>query len=194
MSLRIIVVGAVVVGAAALYVGAERDRTAREARLAAQAATVAADYGATLLGAVKSAIETSGLVGAIGFCKEQAPAIAAEHSQRTGWRIARTSLKPRNPAAAPDDFERATLEMFADRIAAGAPVAAQTRSATVDTADGPVFRFMKAIPTGEPCLGCHGSALKPDVVAALKRLYPDDTATGFKAGDMRGAFTLARRP
>ncbi|MDC7788178.1 DUF3365 domain-containing protein [Rhodoplanes sp. TEM] len=194
VTVRALVVAAAAVAAVALFLAAERERAARETRLAAEAGRVAADYGATLLGAVKGAIETSGLVGAIGFCKEQAPAIAAEQSQRTGWRIARTSLKPRNPASAPDDFERAAMADFAARIAQGEAVAAQMRSATVETAEGPLFRFVKAIPTGEPCLACHGATLKPDVAAALKQLYPEDTATGFKAGDMRGVFTLARRP
>lgn len=194
MSLKAIILAAAVIAAAALYMAAERDRTTRDQRLTAEAAGAAAEYGKTLLGAVKAALETTGPVGAIGFCKEKAPEIAAEQSQRSGWRIRRTSLKPRNPVAAPDAFERATLEDFAARIAAGAPVAGLVRTATVETDAGRVFRFVKAIPTGEPCLLCHGSNLKPDVVAALQRLYPDDRATGFEAGDMRGAFTLARRP
>jgi hypothetical protein len=53
------------------------------------------------------------------------------------------------------------------------------------------FRCTKAIPTAaEPCLMCHGSGLDPALKAEIERLYPDDQATGFKAGERRGAFTV----
>jgi excinuclease UvrABC helicase subunit UvrB len=52
---------------------------------------------------------------------------------------------------------------------------------------------MKAIPTAEkPCLACHGKTLAPQVAARLKELYPDDRATGYAAGEIRGAITLSR--
>ena len=56
------------------------------------------------------------------------------------------------------------------------------------------FRCTKAIPTAaEPCLMCHGSGLDPALKAEIDRLYPDDQATGFKAGELRGAFTVTIR-
>ncbi len=56
------------------------------------------------------------------------------------------------------------------------------------------FRCTKAIPTAaEPCLMCHGSGLDPALKAEIERLYPDDQATGFKAGELRGAFTVTIR-
>jgi hypothetical protein len=51
---------------------------------------------------------------------------------------------------------------------------------------------MKAIGTTSPCLNCHGSALKPEVAAKVKELYPEDQAVGFASGQLRGAFTLSR--
>jgi hypothetical protein len=51
---------------------------------------------------------------------------------------------------------------------------------------------MKAIPTAELCLTCHGEALDPELQATLDELYPADKARGFKEGDIRGAFTLSR--
>ena len=52
------------------------------------------------------------------------------------------------------------------------------------------FRYMKAIPTGELCLKCHGAEIEPGVKAKLDELYPNDKARGFKLGDIRGAFTI----
>ena len=57
-----------------------------------------------------------------------------------------------------------------------------------------VFRYMKAIPTGALCLNCHGTTLAPEVAAKLHELYPADAATGFNAGDLRGAFTITETP
>jgi hypothetical protein len=40
-----------------------------------------------------------------------------------------------------------------------------------------------------PCLSCHGprEAIVPAVVSSLEARYPDDRATGYAAGDLRGA-------
>ena len=40
------------------------------------------------------------------------------------------------------------------------------------------------------CLGCHGprESILPTVREALEAAYPDDKATGFKAGELRGWF------
>jgi hypothetical protein len=51
---------------------------------------------------------------------------------------------------------------------------------------------MKAIPTGEICLLCHGAVLAPGVADELTRRYPQDKARGYKPGEIRGAFTLSR--
>ena len=55
-----------------------------------------------------------------------------------------------------------------------------------------VFRYMKAIPTAQVCTNCHGTDLKPEVVAMIDDLYPTDQARGFFPGDIRGAFTLRK--
>ena len=54
------------------------------------------------------------------------------------------------------------------------------------------FTYVKAIPTGNLCVACHGSNIQPDLLAAIKALYPSDKATGFKVGDLRGAFVVKR--
>jgi hypothetical protein len=56
----------------------------------------------------------------------------------------------------------------------------------------PPFRYMSAIPTQKICLGCHGKSIDPQVKAKLEALYPEDRATGFSEGDLRGAFVITR--
>ena len=59
------------------------------------------------------------------------------------------------------------------------------------------FRFMKGIvmppPDKMPCLKCHGEDIDPATSAALDQLYPQDNARGYKAGQVRGAFTLQKK-
>ena len=42
------------------------------------------------------------------------------------------------------------------------------------------------------CLVCHGKGLSDEVQDALEQYYPDDTATGYSLGQVRGAISLSR--
>jgi len=87
-----------------------------------------------------------------------------------------------------------TLEEFVRKIDAGADPATLEHAETITQGDERAFRYMKAIPTAaEPCLTCHGSSLEPALKVEILRLYPDDQATGFKAGELRGAFTVTQK-
>ena len=150
-------------------------------------------FATQLQGELKTAIEEGGPVQAIGVCKERAPAIAAELSEKTGWQVKRTSLKARNTELdTPDVWEQEVLTAFEQRKAAGEDVQTMAKAEVVESADGKAFRFMKAIPTGEVCLACHGSAITPEVAAALDEHYPNDQARGYNLGDIRGAFSLTK--
>ena len=43
------------------------------------------------------------------------------------------------------------------------------------------------------CLQCHGQSIAPDVREKLSGLYPEDKATGYREGDIRGAFVVTRQ-
>lgn len=154
-----------------------------------EAAAIVQAFFGEMKGALEAGMAQGGPVNAISVCNEKAPAIAAAHAARTGWSVGRTSLKLRNRANAPDAWERAVLEEFEARKAAGEKPDTLVKAELVDGA----FRFMKAIPTGNPCLNCHGGDIAPEVGARLKALYPQDQATGFRVNDLRGAFTLSRK-
>jgi hypothetical protein len=159
---------------------------------AAQAGALIKQFATTLQGELKGAIQNGGPVNAVGVCKDRAPAIAAELSQESGWDVARTSLKTRNPANAADAWEQQVLEQFESRKANGESPQGMTFASVVETEDGKVYRFMQAIPTQEVCLACHGKDLPPDTAQALDTAYPEDQARGYSAGDIRGAFTLSK--
>ena len=76
--------------------------------------------------------------------------------------------------------------MFERDLAAGAPAPPQHFDARPDGS----ARYMSAIVTQPLCLTCHGSEIAPEVAAEIARHYPEDQATGFAAGDLRGAFLI----
>jgi hypothetical protein len=107
--------------------------------------------------------------------------------------VGRTALKLRNPANAPLDWQRSVLESFATQLATGASPASLEFTQTVGSAGGLERRWMKPIMTAPLCLGCHGRTLAPGVAEALAEKYPRDEATGFEAGQLRGAFYVVWR-
>lgn len=163
------------------------------AALKAEGAALIKEYADTMGAALKGAIDRDGPMGAIAVCNEAAPRIAAELGAKSGWTVRRTALKVRNPAAAASPYERAVLEDFQARLAGGGDIATLARAEIVEEDGGKVFHLVKAIPTAELCLTCHGGAVKPEIKAKVDSLYPADAATGFKLGDLRGAFSFSKR-
>ncbi len=150
-------------------------------------------FSTTLKDALQTAIKNGGPVEGIAVCHDKAGQIATDLSTQLNMMVGRTSLKVRNPENAPDTWELAVLKQFEARKTQSEAVDTLEFSAVVTDDQGQkTFRYMKAIPTGTMCLSCHGTSIPPDVEAKLTALYPKDTARGFKEGDLRGAFTLAK--
>lgn len=153
-----------------------------------------AGLGESLKSELMTAMASGGPVAAIAVCQTAAPALSKAAGDKGGLTVRRTALKVRNSGNAPDDSERRVLEDFAVKIMAGTPPGALEHSEVV-TSDGVrTLRYMKPIMMAEqPCSVCHGGALADDVKAKVAELYPDDQATGFKAGELRGAFSVLQR-
>jgi hypothetical protein len=162
----------------------------------AEAAKVAARFQQELGAKLQSALAAGGPVGAIEVCFAEAPAIAERVSRESGWDVRRVGTRVRNPASGrPDAWEQAQLDAFARRLADGERPETVDVYAVVDERGLPTERYMKAIVMAPLCVACHGdpTAQPAELRAKLQARYPDDAATGYRAGDLRGAFTL-RRP
>jgi hypothetical protein len=146
----------------------------------------------SLKGELEAALEEGGPVTAISICKLKAPRLTKELSTLSGWYIARTALKIRNPNNQPDTWEQQVMEQFETRKANGEALAEMEYSEQLEVAGRKIFRYMKAIEVMDLCLNCHGEDVKPEIRRILAQLYPNDQARGFKQGDLRGAFTLAK--
>ena len=155
-----------------------------------QSRQLAQQLGGELKGELGRAMSEGGPVAAVSVCKTRAPEIAADLSTKSGAVVGRTALRVRNPANAPDDLQRAVLEQFSAELASGQFEGPLEAAFEINRGGQVERRYMRAIATDALCLACHGPVLAPELAAVIKRDYPDDQATGFEQGQLRGAFSV----
>jgi len=154
-----------------------------------KAMALANEFVGLLKPQLNQALADGGPAKAIGVCADIAPGIADSLSNKSGWRVKRVSLKSRNASrAVPDSWEETVLLEFNRRQAAGENPADIRLSEVV----GGQYRYMQAQVVEPVCLVCHGQGLAPEVTQTLQEYYPDDWATGYSLGEVRGAISLSR--
>lgn len=170
---------------------AQSDLGAETQAARALAGQLVQQLGTTL----KTELAANGPEGAIGVCKDAAPAIAGNLSRQSGAKVARVSLRTRNPLlGSPDAWEQTVLTDFDRRAAAGEKADAMEHAELVDEPAGRYFRYLKAIPVQPLCLACHGTAetIPEGVQRKLAADYPNDRARGYTPGQIRGAVTIKK--
>ncbi|SFJ75909.1 Tll0287-like domain-containing protein [Methylophaga sulfidovorans] len=150
------------------------------------------DLSSHLKKALMSALQDGGPIEAISVCKLVAPTIADEVSKKYSLDIHRTSLRVRNLDNEADSWETGVLQKFETRLKTGEAIQSLNFVEKVDSELGYDWRYMKAIPTDKVCLSCHGSKIALPVQKMIDQNYPNDMATGYKMGDIRGAFSVKR--
>ncbi len=159
------------------------------ASLEQDARQLAQQFAGQLKPQLKKAMAAGGPTHAIEVCANIAPRIADSLTAQSGWLARRVSLKSRNASRAqPDKWEQAVLQQFDQRQAAGEPAAAINYGETVNGR----YRYMQAQGVEAICLTCHGENLSEPVRATLEQYYPDDWATGYNLGQVRGAISLSK--
>jgi hypothetical protein len=130
-----------------------------------------------LSGRLTEVVAAEGPVAAIRVCRDEAPDIARTVGEEQGLRIGRTGVRLRNPDNTPPAWAAAAVAARADE-----------RSAWVRQDD--TVAELSPILLAAQCVACHGTpeALAPGVAEALAELYPEDQATGFAEGELRGWF------
>ncbi len=152
------------------------------------------EMAATLGSALQKEMTSNGPAAAIKVCKDVAPAITSHLSRKTGQRVTRVSLKTRNPLlGSPDAWEQKVLAEFALRSEKENPANIEFAEIVTEP-QGKFMRYMKAIPTQEVCLKCHGplETIAPQVKEQLNVEYPHDKATGYTINQIRGAFSIKK--
>ncbi len=138
--------------------------------------------GGKLRERVGAEMKAGGPVQAIAVCRDEASALTAEVAGSGEIELGRTSHKLRNP----DNAVPAWLSTYLAEVQA--LPAARVRPRVFDLGDR--VGLVRPIGTAEVCTRCHGGAdsLDPAVRALLADAYPEDRATGFSPGDLRGLF------
>lgn len=157
-----------------------------------QSRDAAKTLGEGLKSELMAAIKSGGANEAIQVCNQRAPEISKAVSTEKNLIVGRTSLKTRNSGNRPDTWERKVLEQFEARKNDGEDAAVMEHYELAEYNGKPAMRYMKPIVTGKPCLMCHGEQIPETLQDKIAALYPEDSATGFRLGDIRGAFTIVR--
>ena len=133
-----------------------------------------------LLAKLKATMDSGGPAAAVEVCRTEARAIADAVAKRHGIELGRTSHRVRNPANAPRAWARVIVDG-----ASGAKASAE-KLRTVDL--GNRVGVLRPIGTADTCTRCHGAddEVRRNIGAALAAAYPEDRATGFAPGDVRG--------
>ena len=133
-----------------------------------------------LLGRLREEMARGGPPAAITVCRDEAQAITARIGREQGIAIGRTSARLRNPANAAPAWARQTVASNEGRRAA------DVQQVVIDLGDR--VGVMRPIGTVDTCTNCHGpeASMAPAVREVLAKAYPNDQATGFAPGDLRG--------
>lgn len=148
-----------------------------------------------VVGMMQETVAAHGAMAAIPVCKEKAPLLLKEQADKTGWGMRRVSLKTRNAErGTPDSWEVRQLADFNIRATNGEKVETLETGEIVSESGMPVYRYIRAIPVGTVCLSCHGAteSIEPALRTELGRSYPNDRATGYSLGQIRGALSVKR--
>jgi len=150
---------------------------------------IAAETLSLLSSNLQTAIQQGGVTNALPFCSLAASPLTAAMAGKHGVTIRRVTHKPRNPGGRADAEEVAILKHFEAAMTGTNLPPPLVTNLTASTA---TF-FAPIILNNELCLKCHGD-LRKDIstenAAVIQHLYPQDEATGFKLGQLRGAWRI----
>lgn len=133
-----------------------------------------------LSGRLMEVMMADGPVAAIEVCSREAKEIAAKVGEETGVEIGRTSLRLRNSSNQPPGWVKPLMR----------PDATEPQFVKVDDDHDGMFLPIRL---QAQCVICHGpkELISDPVADQLAKLYPDDAATGFNEGDLRGWFWIS---
>jgi hypothetical protein len=144
----------------------------------------------TLAKHLMQAIGEGGFTNALSVCSDKAMPLTEAVAEENLVSLRRITHQPRNPddAASPEEMD--LIRAFQTVIATSGEVPPPV----VLDRDADEIRFYSPIVLNNPlCLNCHGSVtsdIQPATLAMIRELYPNDQATGFKFGELRGMWRI----
>jgi hypothetical protein len=130
-----------------------------------------------LLTRLLAAMSNGGPAKAIEVCSKLAPKLAKDVGEQHHVSIGRTAIRLRNENNRPPAWAEPLLKDLPTK-----PVVQDLENGST----GVLFPILLKV----QCLTCHGpdEKIAAEIRTELARLYPNDKATGFQEGDLRGWF------
>ncbi len=152
---------------------------ASEAVALARASEGMKAYGGALKSRLLEEMGKGDAAAAAAVCATDAPAIAAQVAQDKGVTVGRSTSKQRNPANHGPEWVQARQAQAESQV---------KPDGLSEVLDGEA-RVLKPIYIEGPCLSCHGppESIAESTRAFLAERYPEDAATGYSMGQLRGA-------
>lgn len=139
-------------------------------------------------GSLLKAIQEKGPTGAVEFCNMKAISLTDSVSVMNNAVIKRVSDKPRNLDNAANEEELGYIIYFKKLISA------EIEPKPIVKTEDEAVDFYFPITTNTMCLQCHGEPqkqIRPETLTMLRKLYPNDQATGYQENEVRGLWTIS---
>lgn len=137
-------------------------------------------------GELKSQMQASGAIGALHFCSQSALTLTDQIAKESKTSIKRVSTNYRNPVNKANAEETALLNTWNDLVKNGQPLPSHK---LVNGSSNTIMFYKPIVINNEACLKCHGN-VEGDLAKAITAAYPEDKATGYKMGDLRGMIAI----
>lgn len=142
----------------------------------------------TLSSNLKMAMGEGGVSHALKFCNIEAMPLTDSLSDHFGVEIRRVSHQPRNPLNEADSLEMKSIREYQSSIENDE----ELKPYTFRAEDVFIYHAPIQINNGL-CLNCHGQPgtdISDQNLKVINELYPQDKATGFSMGELRGIWTI----
>ena len=139
-------------------------------------------------------MQEGGAMKAINVCSDTAADMTQIYSEKNNVIVKRASNKNRNDNNKPDSFEEKALAHFSDLLNSGKLTNDISLIENVEINKKDFVKFAKPILVDAPCLNCHGTKeqISKEVAEVINTKYPNDKATGYKIGDLRGVISVTK--
>jgi hypothetical protein len=154
----------------------------------AKGKTIAEATFAELSGRLAHALETGGVPHAVQYCNTVALPLTDSLSKVHNAVIRRTSKKTRNPKNQPSEWESKILDEYEIKAKSG-----EVLTPVVLSLEAKAVAFAAPIKVLPLCLKCHGKpgeTMFAEDAELVKQLYPQDLATGYAEGELRGMWSI----
>lgn len=186
--LIIAVIGLIVVACNSDQKGSKANIDQNQEALMLRGKEVAQNTFKALSQELKESLEEGGIENAISYCNINALPLTDSLSNQYNAEIKRTSAKYRNPKNAPTMEEGKILLAFQEQKDKGVDM----KPKILENGDNHIF--YAPIVMQEMCMNCHGPKDQISAYEKILEKYPNDLATGYNTGDLRGMWSITLLP